>query len=170
MPIWLPQTLRQWHMIPQLRDRKTLQLIRELRGVSDEDRRVIENLHTLIIENLGYMLFRSIEKAKRELSDGETAVIEFSERNIVIREEITREEFEVIVDDKFQQIGACVDDTLSRAGVSSEQIDLVLLTGGSSFIPKIREIFSGRFGESKIMSIDAFTSVAYGLGLRAAQY
>lgn len=157
-------------MIPQLRDRKTLQLIRELRGVSDEDRRVIENLHTLIIENLGYMLFRSIEKAKRELSDGETAVIEFSERNIVIREEITREEFEVIVDDKFQQIGACVDDTLSRAGVSSEQIDLVLLTGGSSFIPKIREIFSGRFGESKIMSIDAFTSVAYGLGLRAAQY
>lgn len=170
VPVWLPQTLRQWHMIPQLRDRKTLQLIRELHGVSDEDRSVIENLHTLIIENLGYMLFRAIEKAKRELSDGEIAVIEFSERNIVIREEITRSEFEVMTADKFQQIKACVDDVLLRAGISPEDIDLVLLTGGSSFIPKIRGIFLDKFGESKLMPIDAFTGVAYGLGLSAAQY
>lgn len=169
-PLWIPQTLCQRHMIPQLRDRKTLRIIRDLHGVSDEDRRVIENLRVLIIENLGYMLFRTIEKAKRELSDSEAAVIEFSERGIVIREEITRAEFETAADDKFQQIGACVDGTLLRAGASPEDIDLVLLTGGSSFIPKIRAIFADKFGDSKLMPIDSFTSVAYGLGLSAAQY
>jgi hypothetical protein len=38
------------------------------------------------------------------------------------------------------------------------------------FIPNIRTIFSDKFGESKLMPIDAFTSVAHGLGLSAAQY
>lgn len=170
VPIWIPQTLCQWHMIPQLRDKRTLQIIRSLRPVSDEDCRVLDNLHTLIIENLGYMLFRSIEKAKRELSDRESSVIEFSEKNIVIREEITREEFETMADDKFQGISVCVDETLSRAEASLQDIDSVILTGGSSFIPKIRRIFSEKFGEEKLLSIDAFTSVAYGLGLSASKY
>ena len=170
VPIWISQTLCQWHMISQLRDRKTLQIIRSLRGISDEDRKVVANLHTFIVENFGYMLFRAIEKAKRELSENESSVIEFSEKGIVISEEITREEFEVMAEDKFQKIAACVDDTLSRAGVFPEYIDTVLLTGGSSFIPKIRRIFSDKFGEKKLLPIDAFKSVAYGLGLSATKY
>lgn len=169
-PVWLSRTLCQWHMIPQLRDRKTLQIIRSLHGVSDEDRRALGNLHTLVIENLGYMLFRSIEKAKCELSDGESSVIEFLEKDIVIREKITRKGFEIIADDEFRKIEVCVDDVLSRAGVFSKNIDSVLLTGGSSFIPKIQRIFSEKFGKEKLLSIDAFTSVAYGLGLSAARY
>lgn len=169
MPIWLPLTLCQWHMIPQLRSQKTLQIIHSLRGVSVEDRKALNNLHTLVIENLGYMLFKAIEKAKRELSDKDSAVIEFSEKNITIREEITRKEFEFMAEDKFQQIMSCVDGTLSDAGISSKDIDLVLLTGGSSFIPKIRNFFSDKFGKDKLLQIDAFTSVAYGLGLRAEQ-
>lgn len=169
-PISFSQTLCQWHMIPQLRDRKTLQIIRDLRGVSDVDKKAIENLHVLIIENLGYMLFQSIEKAKRELSENESAIVEFSEKNIVISEEITRAEFEEMADDKFNEISRCVDRTLVKAGVSPQDIDSVLLTGGSSFIPKIRRIFLERFGEEKLLPIDAFTSVAYGLGLSAAQY
>lgn len=169
-PNWMLHDLCQWHMIPQLRTRNTMQIIRSLKGVSDEDRKALKNLETLIIENLGYMLFRAIEKAKRELSEKESAVIEFSERSIVIREEITREKFEMMADEKFQAISACVDRTLEKAGVSPQDIDSVLLTGGSSFIPKIRRIFLERFKEEKLLPIDAFTSVAYGLGLSAAQY
>lgn len=169
-PIWIPMTLCEWHMISQLRDRKTLQIIHSLRGVSDEDRKAVENLHMLIIENLGYMLFRAIEKAKRELSDRESSVIEFSEKSIVIREEITRDEFEALAEGKFQKIEACAEDTLIRSGVSADDIDAVLLTGGSSFIPRVRRIFSDKFGEGKLLPIDAFTSVAYGLGLSATRY
>ena len=139
-------------------------------GVSGEDRKAVENLHTLIIENLGYMLFRAIEKAKRELSERESSVIEFSEKNIVIREEITRDEFEDLAENKFQKIEACAEDTLIRSGVSMDDIDVVLLTGGSSFIPRVRRIFSDKFGEKKLLPIDAFTSVAYGLGLHASMY
>ncbi|QQS16052.1 MAG: Hsp70 family protein [Candidatus Moraniibacteriota bacterium] len=170
LPIWLPMTLCEWHMIPQLRDKKTLQIIHSLRGVSDEDQKAVKNLHTLIIENLGYMLFRAIEKVKRELSDRESSIIEFSEKGIVIREEITRDAFETLAEDKFQKIEVCVDDTVSRAGISLQDVDTVLLTGGSSFIPRVRRIFLDRFGEGKILPVDAFTSVAYGLGLSAMKY
>ena len=79
-------------------------------------------------------------------------------------------EFETMAEDKFQTISACVDKTLAQAGVSPQDIDTVLVTGGSSFIPKIRRIFLDRFGCEKLLPIDAFTSVAYGLGLSAAQY
>jgi hypothetical chaperone protein len=167
-PVWIPHTLCQWHMIPQLRDRKTLQIIRSLRGVAEEDRKSLSNLHTLIIENLGYMLFRAIEKAKRELSEHESSTIEFSEKGIEIREVITRDEFEILANDKFEKITACVDETLVRAGVAPADIDLVLLTGGSSFIPKIESMFTQKFGKEKLLPIDAFTSVAFGLGLHAS--
>ncbi|HUX35717.1 MAG TPA: Hsp70 family protein [Candidatus Paceibacterota bacterium] len=170
VPISPLRTLCQWHMISQLRDRQTLQMLRSLRGVSDDDRQKLSNLHTLIIENLGYMLFRSVEKAKRELSDGDYSVIDFSEKNLVVREGITRAEFEAMADDKFQEISKCVDATLSKASITVSEINSVILTGGSSFIPRIRRIFSDKFGKSKLLSIDAFTSVAYGLGLNASIY
>jgi hypothetical chaperone protein len=46
-------------------------------------------------------------------------------------------------------------------------VDKVFLTGGSSFVPAVRRIFSSRFGESKIETGGEFTSVARGLALRA---
>ncbi len=169
-PTWIFRTLCQWHMIPQLRDRKTLSTIRSLIGVTEDDRMALSRLQAFIVENLGYMLFREIERAKRGLSESESEAIGFSEKDIEILEAITREEFEEMADDRFREISACVDETLSRSGVGYGDIDAVLLTGGSSFIPRIRRIFSDRFGEEKILPIDAFTSVAYGLGLSAMKY
>jgi len=166
-PIGIFRTLCQWHMIPQLRERKTLSMIRSLIGVTEEDRAALERLQTFIVDNLGYLLFRDIERAKRELSKRESSLIEFFERNMDIREPITREEFEEMADDRFREISDCVDKTLSQAGVDPQDIDAVLLTGGSSFIPRVRRIFLDRFGEAKILPVDAFTSVAYGLGLSA---
>lgn len=169
-PIWIFRTLCQWHMIPQLRDRKTLGIIRSLIGVTEDDRMALGRLQTFVVENLGYMLFREIERAKRGLSESDSEAIGFSEKDIKILEAITREEFEAMANDRFQEISACVDDTLSRSGVGCGDVDAVLLTGGSSFIPRIRRIFLDRFGEEKLLPIDAFTSVAYGLGLSAMQH
>lgn len=168
-PVWLTHTLCQWHMIPRLRDRKTLQVINSLIGVSEEDKRVLGNLHTLVVENLGYELFQAIEKTKCELSSQSTSIISFEKGEVRIHEEITRQEFEDLAREEFGKIEACVDDVLMRAGVLPTEIDTVVLTGGSSFIPKIRKIFLDRFTEDRMFDADAFTSVAYGLGLYASR-
>jgi hypothetical chaperone protein len=45
------------------------------------------------------------------------------------------------------------------------EIDRVFLTGGTSLVPRIRRIFSERFGEGKIESGGELTSIAHGLAL-----
>ncbi len=49
----------------------------------------------------------------------------------------------------------------------AEAIDAVFLTGGSSQIPAVRALFADRFGEARLRTADAFTSVAEGLGRSA---
>lgn len=160
--------LMQWHRIPWLRRPQTLANIKELKvGAGLKDRRLLENLERLIDDNYGYLLFRAIESAKCGLSDHEDATVIFKDYGIAIEERITRTTFEDMIRDLVAKIDACVTDTLDNAGIGAEQIDAVFLTGGSSYIPLIRGIFESRLGADKIKTSDAFTSVAYGLGLEA---
>ncbi|WP_321491366.1 Hsp70 family protein [uncultured Desulfobacter sp.] len=160
--------LMQWHRIPWLRRPQTLGNIKELKvGAGLRDRRLLENLERLISDNYGYLLFQSIETAKCRLSDHGDATVNFKDYGIAIEEPVTRIEFEDMIRDLVLQIDACVTQTLADAGIAPEQVNAVFLTGGSSYIPLIRAIFEFRVGADKIKTADAFTSVAYGLGLEA---
>ncbi|MBC7963115.1 MAG: Hsp70 family protein [Steroidobacteraceae bacterium] len=156
-------TLCQWHRIPLLRARKTRELIRVIKGSTD-DRRAIGHLENIINDNFGFFLFQAIEKAKCDLSDREQTRIRFTERDLCINEELGKSEFETLNADNFQQIASCIDEVVARSGLLPAQIDTVFLTGGTSRIPHIRELFAERFGRDKLEQRDAFTSVVHGLG------
>ncbi|MCP4722080.1 MAG: Hsp70 family protein [Desulfobacteraceae bacterium] len=161
--------LMQWHLIPQLRLPRTLDNIKELKvRAKFKDKKLLENLENLIQANYGYLLFRSIEKTKCELSDKKESIINFKDYGMNIHELLSRHEFEGFINEKVSLLNACIDSTLATASLSCSDIDVVFLTGGSSYIPLIREIFETRIGKDKIRSADAFTSVAYGLGLQGA--
>lgn len=163
IPLSIIYTLCQWHRIPLLRTRKIREQIRLIKHAAT-DRKCLENLEHLIDDNYGFFLFRSIEKAKCDLSQlGSTEVL-FKERELSIREGITKGEFEAINRDNIAQIARCIDDVVARAGIGHRAIDTVFLTGGTSRIPFIRTLFEERFGAEKLADGDAFTSVAYGLG------
>ncbi|MCG8550860.1 MAG: Hsp70 family protein [Desulfobacterales bacterium] len=160
--------LMQWHRIPWLRRPQTLGSIKELKVCAGlRDKRLLENLERLINDNYGYLLFRAIESTKCRLSDHDEATVTFKDYGIVIEEPVTKTEFEDMIRDLVARIDACVADTLANAGIGPEQVNAVFLTGGSSYIPLIRAIFGARLGADKIKTADAFTSVAYGLGLEA---
>lgn len=158
--------LMKWHLIPQLRRPRTLENIRELKvGAGLRDKQRLENLENLIRLNYGYLLFRAIEAAKCTLSGHDSAQVMFDDYDIRIEETIPRPEFQEMIRDDAVRIGNSVDETLAKAGLTPDDIDVVFLTGGSSYIPLIRSIFETRMGADKIRTADAFTSVAYGLGL-----
>ncbi|KKP91877.1 MAG: Molecular chaperone-like protein, partial [Parcubacteria group bacterium GW2011_GWA2_36_10] len=113
-------------------------------------------------------LFQAIERAKIDLSTTDKTEILFSERDLHIAESVHRLEFEQIVQDLLRRIGDKIDLAVAQAGVHREDIDLVLTTGGTSYIPCVRDLFAVRFGQEKIQQIDAYTSVAHGLGLSAS--
>jgi len=156
-------TLCQWHRIPLLRARKTRELIRVIKGATD-DRRAIEHLENIINDNFGFFLFQAIEKAKCELSGQEQTLIRFTDRDLCINEELGKGEFETLNAENFRQIAACIDDVIARSGLLPAQMDTVFLTGGTSRIPHIQALFAARFGRDKLENRDAFTSVVHGLG------
>jgi hypothetical chaperone protein len=159
-------TLCQWHRIPLLRARKIREQIRLIKN-SATDRKAIENLEHLIGDNYGFFLFQSIEKAKCELSHGTLTAINFNERDLSISEGISRDEFDAINAENFARIANCIDDVMAKSGVGYRGIDTVFLTGGTSRIPFIRDLFAKRFGAEKLEDRDAFTSVVHGLGTSA---
>ena len=56
---------------------------------------------------------------------------------------------------------------MRRSGLRPEQIDTVIRTGGSALIPAFYELLGRHFGQAKVRSIDAFSSVTAGLGVVA---
>ena len=166
MPTSLIDLVCNWRIASQIKTPRIIADIREIKLTAD-NKGVIQNLETMITENLSYMLFRAIESAKCQLSYTENSFIEFLEKDIHISEHISQNEFSVLGKGNIDQIKACIDNTLREAGIKAEDIDLVLLTGGTSFIPMVKDVFLRKFGSEKIFPIDAFTSVGYGLGLHA---
>ncbi len=160
--------LRLWNWIPQLKDPKFVRSVKEFHQFASFcDKRLIENLQTLVEHNLGLNLYRSVEKTKCALSDLDCATLDFNEQGIVINEAVQKEAFEGMIAANVAKIQGSIEETLNRAGLTEDSIDKVFLTGGSSYIPMLRRVFREKFGQEKIKHADAFLSVAYGLGLSA---
>lgn len=164
-PTWMTRKLLAWNELIFLKERSTLEFLRQAKIDSDRPQSV-ENLLCLVEENLAFHLYRSVEKAKRELGTQEETTVRFSEGGIEIEETVTRAEFEQWTTPLREKIDATVDDVLSRAGGIVP--DTVFLTGGTSKIPSVHDMFEKRFGNERLRSGDAFTSVVAGLGRAAA--
>ena len=92
------------------------------------------------------------EKAKKKLSFIDQAIISiynlYKDNNLYI--EISREKFDEICYDLYEKIKSGLEQILSESKLTLEEIDDVVLVGGSSRIPKVKEILIEKFGEGKI--------------------
>ena len=167
VPMAILGRLLSWHEMSFIRDRATQELIDRILYTSDRAP-AIEALYDLVEENLGYRLFRAIERAKIALSTDDATRIVFDEARIHIDEPLTRDELERFTAPLVAELQACATDLLARADVRAAAIDSVFLTGGSSQIPAVRRLFADTFGEERLRTADAFTSVAEGLGRSSA--
>ncbi len=86
-----------------------------------------------------------------------------------LRIPVTRREFESWIENDLQLIEDSIDELLRDSGIDPRSVDRVFLTGGSSFVPAVRRIFEQRFGKERMRGGNEFTSVAYGLAVRAAE-
>jgi hypothetical chaperone protein len=70
---------------------------------------------------------------------------------------------------ELERIATCVDRLLERCGAAASVVDRVFLTGGSSLVPSVRDIFARRFGADRVRGGDELITVARGLALLAAE-
>lgn len=110
-------------------------------------------------------MHEAIEKAKKDLTYKGKSIIEFIDGPIDIKMEMTKEEFESIIQPRVDEIRKTVIRTLESAHLEPEQIDVVVRTDGSSLIPVFEQMLADIFGSSRVTEFDPFTSVAAGLAL-----
>ena len=153
-----------WNQLAMMKSSGELKELHKLVRVADDP----EALHRFIaiVENdLGFLLYRAVSRAKEELSVQDRTEFDFRHADIGIHKTIRRAEFEAWIRPDVARIAETVDEALANAGMTAAGIDQVFLTGGSSFIPAIQRIFVERFGADRIASGDQFESIAYGLAL-----
>ena len=166
VPAWIYANLERWHYLSFLRTNNVREILRSahLRALEPEK---IEALITIIDEDLGYQLHQAVQRVKFALSQHEHAEFRFHDGGLDLRIPVARRDFESWIAGDLKAIEVSVDTLLRNAGIQAKDVDRVFLTGGSSFVPAVRRIFSHRFGKDKIRGGHEFTSVAHGLALRA---
>ena len=80
--------------------------------------------------------------------------------------DITRSKFEQLVDDLVGRTIAPMEKALKDAGLSKEQIDEVILVGGSTRVPKVQETVENFFGKKPNKSVNPDEVVAIGAAVQ----
>ena len=166
VPVWIYKHLNRWHHLSFLKSRKSIDMLEDIASQAKDPAPIRALLHVLEYD-LGYHLYRAVERVKVDLSSREVARFRFSEPPLEIEADVTRTQFESWVADELAAMGACVDRLLARTGARPADVHRVFMTGGSSFVPAVRRIFEERFGHAKIRAGGEMISVATGLALRA---
>ncbi len=112
-------------------------------------------------------LRQCVIRAKEALSFATSAVIEFDWHGKQYRREITRELFENLITDIVDRtLGPC-RDCMRDAGVTPEQIDEVVLVGGSTRIPLVRGAVEVLFRARPHTELNPDEVVALGAAVQA---
>ncbi|MDE2996159.1 MAG: molecular chaperone DnaK [Bacteroidota bacterium] len=117
-------------------------------------------------------LKEAAEKAKVELSSSSQTTINLpfitatqdGPKHLTL--DLSRSKFEHLVDDLVKRTIPPMQKALKDAGLSKEQIDEVILVGGSTRIPKIQEVVEEFFGKKPNRSVNPDEVVSVGAAIQ----
>ena len=112
----------------------------------------------------------SCESAKKLLSSTNTTTIEIDSlyNSIDFEITITRNKFESLCTSHFNTCMDLVTQILKNAKMEKNDINDIVLIGGSTRIPKIRDLLKNYFGKDPKISINPDEAVAYGAAVLGA--
>merc|ERR1712091_819362 len=114
-------------------------------------------------------LRREVEKAKRALSSTHQARVEIEALfdGVDFSETLTRARFEEINNDLFKNTLGPVKQVLEDGGLKKNQVDEIVLVGGSTRIPKVQDMIKDFFnGKEPNRGVNPDEAVAYGAAVQ----
>ncbi|HEY3424274.1 MAG TPA: Hsp70 family protein, partial [Negativicutes bacterium] len=152
-------------------------------GGEDFDWRLVDWLSEKMIKSHGVdprqdiraksLLKEQAEKIKIELSSAETVAIHLPlvtmkhNHPIGLSTEITRQEFMALIDDLLNETMDCVQKALTDSQLKAADIQEILLVGGSTRIPHVRELIVDFFNKQPRHDINPDEAVALGAAVQA---
>ena len=153
-------------------------------GGDDFDQRIMEWLIEEFKSEIGIDLSNdkmalqrlkdAAEQAKKELSTKEETEINLpfitadqtGPKHLV--KKLTRAKFEAMIDDLLQETLTHIDTALNDAGLSKNEINEIVMVGGSTRIPKVQQLVSEYFNGKKLnKSVNPDEVVALGAAIQA---
>ena len=119
----------------------------------------------LVEHDEGYPLYQAISATKMALSADEEAEFHFPPLGKAGHKGVRRADFESWIAPDLARIEGALDEVLEKTNTPAGAIDKVFLTGGTSFVPAVRNLFLRRFDAGKIESGGELLSIAHGLAL-----
>lgn len=151
-------------------------------GGKDFDQKLIEFLLERIREKHGIDLQKDIHamarlkteavRCKIALSSEESVsvllplIAEKDGKPLALEEEVTRELFENLIGELLEQTHAPIDVVLNDAGISEQELDMILLVGGSTRIPLVRRDIQEYLGLEPVQAVDPDFAVAEGAAIQ----
>ncbi len=121
----------------------------------------------LLEEEKGHQLLAAVEDCKIGLTDHlqVTASLDFVEEAFSVT--VVRSVFNDAVDKHVRAIIADIDDCLRQAQIAEEAVELIILTGGTTEVPLLKETIAAKFPQAEISEENKLSSVGLGLGYEA---
>jgi len=125
-------------------------------------------------DSLRFRLSKEAEKAKKTLSsrDNVDVAIPFltakDGKPLGINTSLTRESFEGLISEKLNGTRKAIQKALKKSKLKKDDIDLVLLVGGSTRIPMVKDIVIDEMGQKPKFDIDPDLAVAMGAAIQGS--
>ncbi len=149
-----------------LTDRHTFSV---LNSIERSDNRAGSLVRSIVTGGQAYPFYKAIEHAKITLSSANIASIDFHPPQGDLSIDLSRAELDQIIAPYLQTVEEQIMKALDKARIGPEQVTTVLRTGGSSRLGAFVEMLELFFGADKVQEREAFTTVAYGLGVAAQE-
>ncbi len=151
--------------ITHLREKDTWEFLQHVKafGLSGLDQRRMKNLLTLVECQLGFPLFHEIEKTKMALGKEMSALFHYAFLDLDVSQEVTAAGYRLSVSPTIQEVMESMMDVFRQSGLVPTDVDQVVLTGGTSQFPLVKEELARIFGRDKLSEHNIYQSVVNGL-------
>ncbi len=151
-------SLARWNELSFLRTTKEYTELQDLSDHASAPKK-LKRFFNIVDNSKGLALYDAVSSAKRQLSQTDKTELAFEDMSLPL----TRADFESWISPDLTRIAEALATTLTKSNIAANEIDSVFLTGGTSLVPAVRQIFIDQFSKEKIHFGDELISVAKGL-------
>jgi len=129
-----------------------------------------QRLQFIVEEELGHSLMACVEDCKIKLSSNEQTLADLSFLESGLQSECSRNQFEDSLYANLASIIDTINACVLQAGITTDAISLVILTGGGTAMPLIKKLTHQFFPHAEIADGNRLSSVGFGLACDAKRY
>ncbi|WP_420546803.1 Hsp70 family protein [Curvivirga sp.] len=161
--------LSSWPMIPFSYSLDNIKLVKEMVKQAYEPE-YFKRLLTILEERLGHDLAFAAEKTKIDLNGSDTTVdvdLGFIERELSFS--VLQDDFNASMLTFQDKIEAAICDCIGLGDITADQVQNVVLVGGSSSMNFVKKAIGNRLPHAATRQEAIFTAISDGLAVRASQ-